>query len=606
MAGSIITEAADWQLCRFCQLIWAAMQNRAQLRRIRLVSGLILFVYVATHFLNHALGLISHQALADGRGIFLFVWRNPLGTIILYGAVIAHLALAIWSFYQRRSLRGLSRADWAQMLLGLAIPPLILMHLLGTRVAHQLFGTEDNYDYVLLIIWVFLPMEGLLQLAALVAAWLHGCIGLRGWLRLKPWYPAAQPYLFAGALLLPTLAILGTAAAGREVATLYLQPGWYNQVAASVHFADPQQLASLYAWRRILLAAYGAILLATIAARHIRNQMIRRQSVEVTYPDGKTVELHRGSTILEASRQAGIPHASVCGGRGRCSTCRVQIVRGLDDLPPASPEERRVLERVGAPPGVRLACQTRPSRPVAIVPLLPATATPRDGRARPGYLQGHEQEIAILFADLRGFTGVAHRKLPYDTVFLLNRYFRAMGMAVDSAGGHLDKFIGDGVMALFGIASDPADGCRRALAAARQMSLNLAELNRSLAHDLGEPLRIGIGIHVGPAIVGEMGYARATTLTAVGDAVNTASRLETLTKEYGAELVLSQVVADRAGLALQGHERHAVTLRGRDHPLAVIVVKQAADLPEAPEAPEQKKGRGDNPGMPPRPAAIEA
>ncbi len=579
------------------------MQRTANLRRIRLASGLILFVYVTTHFFNHALGLISHQTLADGRTIFLLIWRNPAGTFVLYGAVTVHLCLALWSFHQRRSLRGLSRADWAQLLLGLAIPPLILLHLLGTRGAHQFFGTEDNYDYVLLVIWVFQPMEGLLQLTALVVAWLHGCIGLRGWLRLKPWYPTAQPYLFAGALLLPTLAVLGTVAAGREVAALYLQPGWYDRVVAVIHFADASQLASLYGARRILLMIYAGILIATILARLLRNEMIRRQSVSVTYSDGRLVELHRGSTILEGSRQAGVPHASVCGGRGRCSTCRVRIVAGLEDLPPASPEERRVLDRVGAAPGVRLACQTRPTKPVEIVLLLPANATPRDAAARPGYLQGREQEIAILFADLRAFTRLAHTKLPYDTVFLLNRYFRAMGMAVDASGGHLDKFIGDGVMALFGIGGTPADGCRRALAAARQMSLNLVELNRSLGHELNEALRIGIGIHAGAAIVGEMGYARATTLTAIGDAVNTASRLEALTKEYGAELVLSQAVADYAGLPLDGHERHEVSLRGRDQPMTVIVLKRAADLPESAEAPAQKKGRSDIPGISPQPAA---
>src|SRR5690348_3260075 len=162
------------------------MQNTANLRRMRLASGLVLFTYVTTHFLNHALGLVSHQALAEGRAVFLFFWRNPIGTIILYGAVAIHLSLAIWFFYQRRSLRGLSRADWAQLLLGLSIPPLILLHLLGTRLAHDFFGTEDNYDYVLLVIWVCQPQEGLLQLTALAAAWLHGCLGLRGWLRLKP------------------------------------------------------------------------------------------------------------------------------------------------------------------------------------------------------------------------------------------------------------------------------------------------------------------------------------------------------------------------------------------------------------------------------------
>src|SRR5689334_1346798 len=258
------------------------MQKTAYLRRIRLVSGLVLFAYVASHFLNHALGLISHQVLADGRVVFVAVWRNPVGTALLYGAIFIHLGLAVWSFYQRRSLRRLSRTDWAQMLLGLAVPPLILLHVLGTRGAHQFFGTEDNYDYVLLVIWVFLPMEGVLQMTALIVAWAHGCIGLRNWLRLKPWYANAQYWLFAGALLVPVLSILGTVAAGREVATLYQQPGWYQNLAATVHFATPAQLAELYWWRRTLLLGYAGILIAVIFARLIRNELIRRQSVSVT------------------------------------------------------------------------------------------------------------------------------------------------------------------------------------------------------------------------------------------------------------------------------------------------------------------------------------
>ena len=166
-------------------------------------------------------------------------------------------------------------------------------------------------------------------------------------------------------------------------------------------------------------------------------------------------------------------------------------------------------------------------------------------------------------------------------MFLLNRYFRAMGMAVDAAGGHLDKFIGDGVMALFGIGGGREDACRRALAAARRMSLNLQELNRSMAPELREPLRIGIGIHTGPAIVGEMGYDRATTLTAIGDTVNTASRLEALTKEYEVELVFSAIVAEHAGLSLAGLDLHQVTLRGQDHPTAIVTVGSAATLPES-------------------------
>src|SRR5690606_38718804 len=136
----------------------------------------------------------------------------------------------------------------------------------------------------------------------------------------------------------------------------------------------------------------------------------------------RTVDVPRGMSVLDASRTAGIPHASVCGGRGRCSTCRVRVGDGLADLPAPSPEEEKGLPRVGAPPNVRLACQLRPTAPVQVTPLLPPGAEPHHGHVRPAYTQGRESDIAVLFADLRSFTSFSEINLPYDVVFVLNRY----------------------------------------------------------------------------------------------------------------------------------------------------------------------------------------
>jgi adenylate cyclase len=300
--------------------------------------------------------------------------------------------------------------------------------------------------------------------------------------------------------------------------------------------------------------------------------------ISIGYPNDRTVRAVNGLSILEASNLNDVPHASVCGGRGRCSTCRVRIVFGEDGLSAASAEELRVLERVGAPPHVRLACQAIPSGDISVVPLLPPNASVQQSRRRSPVLAGQERDIAILFADLRSFTQFSENKLPYDVVFLLNRYFAHMGEAVEASGGHLDKFIGDGVMALFGTKSDIRTAARQAMIAAKQMSKKLSDLNEQLKDELEEPLRIGIGIHVGPAIIGEMGYGTATGLTAIGDSVNTASRLEAMTKEFGAQLILSEDVTREAGATVTSYDEHEIAVRGRADAVKIFVVRDATDL----------------------------
>jgi len=237
-----------------------------------------------------------------------------------------------------------------------------------------------------------------------------------------------------------------------------------------------------------------------------------------------------------------------------------------------------VLARIGAPSNVRLACQTRPVGDISVVPLLPPINALREARRQHDFLQGHEREVAVLFADLRGFTQMAEDRLPYDVVFVLNRYFEAMGSAIERASGRIDKFIGDGVMAVFGIRRPIDDACRRALFAARVMAENLEVLNEALAEEGMQPLRIAIGIHAGSAIVGEMGYSRVTSLTAVGDTVNTASRLEALAKQYGCQLVVSEAVVRHAGLTLPERSRRSAKLRGRDGELYVYALDDARDL----------------------------
>jgi adenylate cyclase len=548
-----------------------------------------MLAYVTTHFVNHSLGLVSVQVMDFALEHIYQYWASPLGSVLLYGAFATHYSLALWALWLRRSLK-MPLAEATQLVLGFSIPFFLTDHVLQTRVADTFYGANVGYySHVLHTYFVANPLRGGLQFAVLVIAWVHAMIGLWFWLRLKPWYPRWQPILYAFALLMPTLAILGALEGGRQIMAMAEDPAWVAQQAqdhAPAAPADAAIIDQLVVWVRY---AFVAALLAVLAARMARWYWQRRRGiVRLTYPNGRVVQIVRGVSVLEASRMAGIPHASVCGGRGRCSTCRIRVDGAKEAIVPPAAEEVKVLHRVGAAPDVRLACQLRPHGDLRVTPLLPASAQARDGFSRPGYLHGAEREIVILFGDLRSFTQLSEKKLPYDLVFLLNRYFAETGHAVETAGGRIDKFIGDGVMALFGLDSGVEAGCREALVAAKDMAERMETLNRALIHDIPEPLRIGIGIHTGPAIVGEMGYGTAVSITAVGDSVNTASRIEALTKTYACELVISEAVAVRAGVDLGDAPRHEIEIRGRVERLVVRTFASARDLP-IPERRGRKK-----------------
>lgn len=547
------------------------------LGRVRLATGLFLFLFVATHLANHALGLISLAAAEAGRAVFLAFWRFPPVEAALALALLVHLGLGLHRLWERRTLR-MRAVELVQLGLGLLIPLYLTSHILGTGWLHRCCGVNDSYGYFLGRAW---PDGATRQTLLVLIVWLHGVIGVHQWLRLKPGYRRFQPWLLAAATLLPVLAVGGFVSAGRELAVLqHLDPGAWERIARPQPWAfEPDFRES---WVQVpedwITGGFLAAVVLILALRGLRAWWVRRRHVRILYPGGREVSVPRGFSVLEASRMGGVPHAAVCGGRGRCSTCRVRVGQGAERLPPPSPEEQRVLARIGAPPDVRLACQIRPASPLAVTPLMPATAGRTEVLAPVDPALGTERAVAVLFADLRGFTRLSESRLPYDTVFVLNRYFAAVGAAVEAAGGRVDKFIGDGVMALFGLAEPPPVAARNALVAARGMAVALDRLNRELAVELDEPLRLAIGLHLGHAILGEMGHGPARALTAIGDTVNVASRLETLAKELDCQLVVSEAAARAAG-GLEDHPRREVDLRGRAGPIAVRLVADARALP---------------------------
>jgi adenylate cyclase len=551
--------------------------NPQLVNKTRLYSGLVLFTYISIHLINHALGLISVIAMQAMLDQTETIWESVPGTVVLYGALLIHMALALLALYRRRSLR-MPAIDMAQLILGFLIPFLLAQHLASTRLTYSLYDGDDSYRVELLRLYTLTPVRGFLQVVLLIAAWSHGTIGLNYSLSLRPWYPAAKPALFASAILVPVLALLGFWEGGREVAEMAMDPAVRAQMLAH-HALSPEAVAHLDLIRDAMRGTVAALILGVLALRLIRRQWQRRRGTfRVTYPNGQQIEALRGMSVLEVSRMARIPHASVCGGRGRCSTCRIRVVAPANALPDWSDAEMKVLHRVGAPPNVRLACQLRPVGNLSATPLLSTTVSAREGLDPAGHMTGSEREIAILFADIRSFTELAEAKLPYDVVFLLNRYFEEMGRAIEGAGGRVDKFIGDGIMALFGVETGIEAGCRAALAAAAAMSTRLIHLNEVLSADLPTPLKIGIGIHAGPAIVGEMGFGQTVSVTAIGDAVNTASRLETMTKDHGVQLIVSEEVARHAAADLDRFPAMEIMVRGRVQPLTIRSIPLGSDL----------------------------
>ncbi len=426
-----------------------------------------------------------------------------------------------------------------------------------------------EYAAPLLAYWVARPYMIAVQFILLTVAWTHGCIGLYFWLRLKPFFKWAAPYLLAVAVLLPPLAMLGAHHGAQEAIQLAKDPQWR---AAHVRPLSPEQRSlvddiTLFYFPIAYLGIIGLVFVAR-GVRALRER--RRGMITVSYPD-RQVRVPKGLSVLEASLRFNVPHACVCGGRARCSTCRIRVVSDRGALPRPSGRELFVLTRVGArtDPAIRLACQLRPTADVAVIPVLPTNVGADFVRSRRRIHIGEERYIVSMFVDMRGSTKLAEARLPFDIVFLINRFLGAASQAVLDAGGQPNQFVGDGMLALFGLDVDPPTACRQAMGAAASVAANVEYMNHQFATELPEPIAFGIGIHGGDVIIGDIGFRDHTVFTAVGDAVNVAARLQDMTKTLNCTIIVSEEVCKTAGIAADALTRTEVSIRGRDEPMTV-------------------------------------
>ncbi|WP_305986495.1 adenylate/guanylate cyclase domain-containing protein [Roseibium sp. MMSF_3544] len=540
-------------------------------QRLRLWSGLILFVFCLSHFSNHALGIISIDAMEKASVWHYKIWRNEIGETVLMLAAVTHVLLALWRTARRRTLK-MPRWEFIQLVLGLYIPWSLIPHVGMTMGLANEFGFAPTYHQMLTILW---PRHGFTQSLLLLVVWVHSMIGLHFWLRLYPLYHRLKYAALAFAIAMPVLALWGFIEGARRL-----------ELAKDVNVkVSPEQFDWLTVFTiEARAVAFGLIIvsLLVILVRYLVSLSARR--LTITYPGSLAVKAKPGATLLEISRINEVPIASVCGGRARCSTCRVKVLDGAETLSAPDAAEQAVLSRISATDDVRLACQIRPQQNIEVQPLVPVKAKAETTEnLKDAYYWGVEQDVVVMFVDLRNFTRITESQLAYDVVHLLNNYLDQASAAIQAEGGFVDKFIGDGIMAIFGMDTNPQVGARQALRASKRIEGVMTELETEKGPQFSDPIRLGIGLHLGPAILGRIGAAGTTGgLTALGDVVNTASRLESENKAHNSFLAVSKSVLDAAEATVTDAQTSEIKLRGKEIPLQIFTMS-SLDTVEIPE-----------------------
>jgi adenylate cyclase len=492
-------------------------------RKLRLTSGLILFAYVTAHLSNHALGLVSLDAAETGLRIGVAIWHSWAGTGLLYGAAAIHILLALWAVYARRTFR-LPPAELLRIALGLWLPVLLIGHVAATRIAYELFGSASDYSHVVTNMWIT-DAQGR-QLGLLAPGWVHGCLGLHYAFNRYTIYRRLKYLLFAIALLVPVLSALGFVTLGRDLIDSPVA------AAAAYDYLSPSNAAERAAIERLRdgsLAIYFLLVGAIFTARAIRSlvEKGRRRRISILYPS-RTVSVPRGWTVLEASRAFHIPHASMCGGQARCSTCRVRVTAGENFCPAPKAAELATLRQIGATPDIRLACQLRPQGSISVVPLI---HTEHLGSRPIAPQRSSEREIACLYCDFLNRSSLAKNILPQDVFYAFTRHIETVGNVIRTAEGTLSYVEIDSVCGLFGLRSELKRAAEQALRAGMMIEDALTGLRKSLGDDCSAKMVVAISVHTGSAVVGEISSPEGPMVIALGPAIDGASKLRKVAVE---------------------------------------------------------------------------
>ncbi|MEJ8848606.1 2Fe-2S iron-sulfur cluster-binding protein [Variovorax rhizosphaerae] len=514
-------------------------------RDLRLASGLVLFTYVATHLCCHALGLVSLDTAEEALRNTVRFWHSLPGTVLLYAAAAIHVSLALFAVYERRTFR-MPPVQGIRIILGLVMPIGLIAHFVVTRYAHDRFGLSAEYARVAGGLWAG-GASGL-ALGLLAPGWIHGCLGLRFAFGHRVTSQRVKLALFGAALLLPVLAALGFINMGRE---LYAPSSGH---VVPPPYGDAAQEAQLDRSGGDARWTYLSLLLLILVGRMARslNERRRKSVVWISYPS-RTVSVPRGWSVLEASRSFGIPHQALCGGRARCTTCRVRVVEGASHCPDAKVDEARALHRLaGAKGTIRLACQLRPTGNVEVVPILSGARAGRPPVSQPSS-DAAELEAILLLLDVRLDTAsVAPSAAAHDAIYALS-HFQSIAEAAAGSRAEVFRHAASSWILLFRCGSDPAAVSANALSVARQIDADAASLCQELARDLGLHASASLAMHAGRVVVGTLG---AATMAIVGGPVEDLERIRGRRSVASGSLLVSGSAASAASISREGLAWH--------------------------------------------------
>jgi len=528
------------------------------INRLRSITALIMFGYVFIHLGNHILGLVGIEAMEVMRNMVTRVIRNPIGTAILAISLLVHFLIAMRALYHQSFLH-LARWQQLQLISGIAMILLLIPHVVPIRGYYHGFEVDTTYALILQKIWLDAG-ELVRQFALLIVAWIHICLGLHYWLKTKSWYRKNLYWSYALAVIWPTLALIG-----------FIQSGYEAFEFDVPELDDPTILKTIHTVQTSLLWFVIGASILMLVLKQIRRRIVLANGCCNISINQNQIKSALGVSILNNLRFADVAHASVCGGRARCTTCRVKVEDGEQNLSEIGELEALALKRINAPPNVRLACQATLNGNVSLTPLLPADATMRLAQPEGG-ISGHERQVVAMFVDLRDSTKLAEEKLPYDVLFILNEFFTEMSKALHLSNGHYAQFAGDGLMALYGLETDLKTGCINALRGAKDMLERVDALNNKIHSDLESPLNVGIGLHCGEAIVGSMGPPKSPNYSAIGDNINVAARLEAQTKSLNCKVVVSKKLLDQLNIDNDHLTPTQVSIRGRESGITVYPI----------------------------------